>query len=421
MKKRGYAGIKFSKCSLLVLCHIVLLFWILQPGFAQVSNKPNKISQDLVAQGFENVFVTSVDSTIVIGYENRRFRFEPRGLHDALKIIGTTLTEDAPLILIVHYQKLPMLYVQLNSGDFKRFSNGNLSIDDFSKSVSISLENPIDSVIRIPFTNNSNFKADFVIVPQFRAQFGNFDRPVQANINIIPELNILLAKGLSFRSQLIIPVQNSFFFDVEEQEIRPGLITLNQMIRLDDNVFFTATAGYFTLNRAGTNLEFKKYFGEGKFAIGASIGYTVYHTFVEKPTEYFEEESYFTGLLSAEYRYLPYDLTGRIQAGKFLYNDNTVRFDVFRQFGEVNIGFFAMLSQSSEINGGFHFSVPIPPGKFMKFRYLRIRQARKFGWEYRAKGFVENGSYYKTGNELFDIMLEYNPDFFKKRLIIELQ
>ncbi|HRW96046.1 MAG TPA: YjbH domain-containing protein, partial [Bacteroidales bacterium] len=142
-----------------------------------------------------------------------------------------------------------------------------------------------------------------------------------------------------------------------------------------------------------------------------------FHNLTSRSYEYFEDDSYFTGILLAEYRYLPYDVTGKVQIGNFLYNNLAARFDILRQFGEVKIGFFALAAQSDEFNGGFNLAIPLPPRKFMKPRFIRIRQADEFKWEYGAKSFIESGILHKTGSELNDIMLEFNPDFFKKRLI----
>jgi hypothetical protein len=117
---------------------------------------------------------------------------------------------------------------------------------------------------------------------------------------------------------------------------------------------------------------------------------------------------------------LPYDLTGTLQAGNFLYNSLGVRFDVVRQFGEVNIGFYA-LAASGEINGGFNLAIPLPPRKYTKLKYTRIRPSKKFNWEYRAKGFPRAGIMYNTGNRLHDLFLEFNPDQIKKQIIRELR
>ena len=87
-------------------------------------------------------------------------------------------------------------------------------------------------------------------------------------MNLIPEYNLLIARGLSFKAQMIVPVYNDFnkdrlaYHDLDEEGsmIRPGLISLTQFLRLDDEVFVTATAGFFDKNRAGANFEMKKYF-----------------------------------------------------------------------------------------------------------------------------------------------------------------
>lgn len=315
-----------------------------------------------------------------------------------------------------------MLFFKYESNHYRDFVSEKFTPDEFLEVLEVSADNPEFEKFKAPLKNKSQFKADIAIGPQVKAQFGNFDRPVQANINLVPELNSLLAKGLFLKTQMILPVYNNYLIPEQaETEVRPGILALNQIIRLEDHVFFSASAGFFTQDRAGIDLELKKYFSDGRFAIGLNTGYTVYHAFVPRQIEYFEDDSYFTGVFSAEYRFSNYDLTTRILAGNFLYNDIAARFDILRQFGEVNIGFFASVSKSSEVNGGFNFSIPLPPGKFMKFRYLRLRQTKYFSWEYRAKGFVKSASTYDTGNELYEVMLEYNPVFFKKRLIKELQ
>lgn len=410
------------KYSITVLCHLFLFFGIAPSVLSQTQPDFEKIQTELVSAGFENVFVTSVDSNLVVGYENRRFRFEPRGCSEVMRILDENENHDLPVLLILYRHQVPMLFIEYESNLYLDFVSGKIPSDEFLEKMKVSADHPVFEKFKAPRKNKSQFKADIAVGPQVKAQFGNFDRPVQANINLVPELNSLLAKGLSLKTQMILPVYNNYLIPEQaETEVRPGILALNQVIRLEDKVFFNASAGFFTQDRAGIDLELKKYFGDGKFAIGLNTGYTVYHAFVPKQIEYFEDDSYFTGLFTAEYRFSTYDLTTRVQAGNFLYNDIAVRFDLLRQFGEVNIGFFGSVSESSEVNGGFNFAIPLPPGKYMKFRYMRLRQTKYFSWEYRAKGFVKSAGTYDTGNELYDVMLEYNPVFFKKRLINELQ
>ena len=410
------------KYSITVLCHLFLFFGIIPAGISQTEPNVEKIQTELVSAGFENVFSTKVDSILVVGYENRRFRFEPRGCSEVIRIVGENVNQDLSILLILYRNKIPMLFFEYKSTHYHEFVSGKLTPDEFLRKMKVSADNPEFDKFKSALRNKSQFKADVAIGPQVKAQFGNFDRPVQANINLVPELNTLLAKGLTIKTQMIVPIYNNYLIPEQaETEVRPGILAVNQIVKLEDQVFFNASAGFFTQDRAGIDLELKKYFGDGNFAIGLNTGYTVYHAFVPKQIEYYEDDSYFTGLFTAEYRFSTYDLTTRIQAGNFLYNDLAARFDLLRQFGEVNIGFFASISESSEVNGGFNFAIPLPPGKYMKFKYMRLRQTKYFSWEYRAKGFVKNATTYDTGNELYEVMLEYNPIFFKKRLIKEMQ
>lgn len=420
LKRNKFLKDIFLSKSKSVLCHFVLLFCSFISLNAQPIGEKTAIFDQLILEGFENVFVESNDTAIIVGYENRRYRFEPRALKKTLEIIDQNLSESHQLQLIIYHQKIPMLWVDLHLSDYRDFQSGNILMNEFAEKLTFRLDANGDFKQSKASGNPSNFKTDLIVLPTWRAQFGDFDRPVQSNFNVIPGASMLLAKGLSIHAEMIIPVQNNFFFDDEQKEIRPGLITLNQLIRLDDNVFLQATAGFFSLNRAGLNFEMKKFNSIGNLAFGLDIGYTAYHTFTEKRVEYFVTENYLTGLFSVEYRHMPYDAIGRLQVGNFIYNDLALRFDVLRQFGEVNIGFFALLSASGEFNGGFNFSIPIPPGKFMKPGVVRIRQANRTGLEYRAKGRVNFGRNYRTGHELFNTMLEYNPDFLKKRFLIEL-
>jgi hypothetical protein len=257
------------------------------------------------------------------------------------------------------------------------------------------------------------------VIPTWSAKFGNFDNPVESNINIIPELNSTIAKGLTLKAQLIIPVQNDFFFVAERETVRPGNITLNQFASLEDNFYLNVTAGFFDKNRAGVNFDLKKLFAEGKFELGANVGYTGYYSFTGIQTEFYDKQKYLTAIMNLQYRYNPYDLVARLDVGNFLYNVIAARFEVMRQFGQVQIGFFA-LATKDDYDGGFRFSIPLPPGKYSKLRIFRVRPSENFSWAYRAKGFPQNGVQYQTGYNLTDMLLDYNPDFVKKRLIIEI-
>ena len=406
---------------MIVLCQNVFFFNNIKPVNAQISGVSDTVCRELVSAGFENVFVSEVEGTIVIGYENRRFRFEPKGCSEVMKIIDQVVEQDRDMMLIIFRNKIPLLFIEYNTLSFSNFISNKISSNEFFEELQVASEKPEFEKYKAVRTNRSEFKADVALGPNVSLQFGDWDRNVQSNINLIPELNTMLTKGLTLTAQALVPLYNNFLIPEQaETQIRPGIIALNQMIRIEDNVFLNASLGYFTRSRAGFDIELRKYFGEGNFSLSLNTGYTVYKSFSPKLIEYFEDDNYFTGIVSAEYRYCPYDLTFGVKAGNFLYNNIAARFDLLRQFGELKIGFFATVTKSSDFNGGFNFSIPLPPGKYMRIKYLRVRQSKDFSLEYRAKGFSKSVGTYDTGSQLYNILMEYNADFFKKRLIKEL-
>lgn len=413
----------FLKHRIIVLCHFLLLVTGIQNHtFAQETISSDSISKILSDNGFENVKAVIDESKLIAAFENRRYRSQARGLAEVLKTISNSgcIKENSEIYLILLHQNVPMVMVNLVLRDYQNFVKSENSDFSFTDSIKITLEfesiwGELKSAERL---NSSNYKSDILIIPQFRAQFGKFTHPVESSINLIPEYNLSLSQGLSFKAQLIVPVYNDL--DEEGDLVRPGIIALNQFVRLKDDVFFDVTVGCFDKNRAGGNFELKKFFSNGRLSIGANVGYTTDYTFTGVKTDYLVDENYLTALLSADYRYEPYDLTGKVQAGNFLYNELGVRCDLLRQFREVTIGFF-VLATESELNGGFNFSIPIPPRKYTRPKYFRVRPAEKFSYEYRAKGYPTSGTMYTTENELFRLMSEYNPDFLKRNILFEIK
>jgi hypothetical protein len=416
---------KKIKQIVFVLCHVVLFLIVGNEGLrSQELIHSNSLNELLINDGFENVRSVTSDSSVYVAFENRRYRDDGRAIAEVLQLINDNFnTEHSVIIkLVLLYQQVPMVLIVVRSEDFKNLEKKVINTEEFTKKLLVSSDFGIvyQQLEKPKVNNRSLFKTDLVVIPQVRTQFGNFDNPVQSNVNLIPQLNVQLSKGLSFQGQIIVPLQNDFYFDEDGKELRPGTITLNQFIRLEDDFYIDATAGFFDKNRVGINLEIRKNIANGQFGIGANVGYTAGYSYTGNWTEYLDYENYLTALLELEYRYLPYDLTGTLQAGNFLYNSLGVRVDVVRQFGEVNIGFFA-LAASGEINGGFNLAIPLPPRKYTKLKYARIRPSKRFNWEYRAKGFPRAGIMYNTGNRLDDLFLDYNPDQIKKQIIRELK
>ncbi|MGK9476553.1 hypothetical protein [Melioribacter sp. OK-6-Me] len=367
--------------------------------------------KELSRRGFENISASVVGTRISIAYENRLYRFNVDGLFEVMNIIKDYKGYDMVVITMLN-NKIPMLEVKYNNRLFYSVMEGTTDWSDFEKSLIISYTSVN---FERDTENQSDFRTDLTIHPGFKGQFGDYDNPVRAQVNIIPELRTSWWKGMELNIQTIIPIYNEF--KGEGDYIRPGIVSLGQTLKISETTFFTSTIGYFTENRYGTDFSMMKVFNNGNIILRGNAGYTGYLSIYQN--KYYYSDLYlFTYNISMKYRINKYDLTVGVTTGKFLYKDKSIRLDINRQFGETELGFFAVRSYDGNTNGGFNFSIPIFPSKYSTPSFFRIRTAENFRWEYRVKGEISSlvGMTYNTGNYFEKEFYSYNPAFIKNEL-----
>jgi hypothetical protein len=374
----------------------------------------NEIRNKLIKKGYENISVGLRNDTLFIVYENRVYRLEAIAMVDIIESTMTLLEDKEVLFFICLKRGVPIISVIISKANYLRFIREEICSDEFSESVQMSYN--LNHCKNINGDNPSFNKFDLIVHPQIHAQFGNFSDPIESQVNIAPAMNIFFWKGMNLTTQVIFPLQN----DLEKKGdyVRPGLLTINQTIRLPYNIFSSLTAGYFTIDRYGIDLETRKFVNSGKISLGVRCGYTG-NASVLAGRWIYSEVNLFTCFADASYRYAKYDLTLKAGYGRFIDKDEGWRIDAYRQFGEVSIGFFA-LHTDGELNGGFNFSIPLPPRKYLTKHLIRIRPASSFAWEYRAKGLPEEGKIYSTGNSPDEYLNNLNPDYIKKLLVNKL-
>jgi len=384
-------------------------------GFTLDENSlADSFKHELTENGFENVSVILEDSRVIIAYENRMYRNEMRAMRKVMATLLPVVKEEMNITLIPQNRKIPLVAITILADRYLSFLNGKASNEKFASDIDVSLD--VDSIWRkiqnTQKTNTSFYKFDIVGHPQFKAQFGDYDEPVESQINLAPEIKTTLWKGMLLSAQLIIPLQNKL--GKEGDYWRPGLFGINQTFRLPGNSFVSGTIGYFTRHRYGTDLNIKKYFANGRWSIGANIGYTGYASYL-KGIWYYSEMGLLTGFFNVEYRFSQYDLSLGTTYGKFLFGDKGWRLDILRQFGEVEIGFFALKTERGS-NGGFNLRIPIFPPKYLLTGPIRIVPAKAFPWEYRYRGLPLGGIQYKTGHSIDEFMKRLNPDYIKNQM-----
>lgn len=381
--------------------------------YSQERNAQEKIISKLANEGFENVSLLEEKNKLFITFENRLYRFEPDGFIKVINLITPFISENIQkVIMILLHDQIPLISLSLDADKARGYLEQKLKLKQLIESaeISISTDETWEKISNLQKFNRSTFKFDIVFRPQIKAEFGDYDNPIQYQLNIIPGISTSWWKGMNVTAEAVLPIHNEFGEDGDY--IRPGILSLNQMIRLPDDFFISATAGYFSENRYGFDFEVRKLYLNGNLSVGGNLGYTGFAS-VFKNEIFYSNIYLLTGFLSFNFRVPEYDLTLGLTAGKFLYEDESIRLDINRQFGEVSIGFFIIKSRNGDSNGGFNFSIPIFPSEYSKPNLVRIKPVKYFPWEYKVRGLTPGlmAFRYKTGYNLTDLFNRVNPSF----------
>ncbi len=381
-----------------------------------LSQNDQRIAGKISGEGFENVFVRESGSDLFVEFENRVYRFEIDALLQLLKIISPEIGQYKKINLLIKNKNVPVTQISFSAGDLINWNNGVISNSEFSELILFELDKGFDSwstAANSIYQNSSNLRFDLVLKPTYRFQFGVFSKPVLYQLNFAPHIEFGLWKGMTGLFEVTFPLHNDF--TPSEDSIRMSRMVLNQTHRLGNSTFISGSIGYFTLNRYGFDLETRTYWLNGDLSLGLNIGYTGYAFFAGKKL-YYSDLYQWTGSVGIDYRITKYDLSLAVTAGKFLLFDNTIRFDIYRDFGEIQVGFFAMRSSEGISNGGFSLSIPLFPSKYWNPGFFRVRTTEYLDYSYRVKIADQIGLRYDTGFSLSGFIEKLNPGFIKNFL-----
>lgn len=194
-------------------------------------------------------------------------------------------------------------------------------------------------------------------IPRFVLENNTFDELYTYAINLNPAVEMALWKGGKMTAQVILPVATNL--SGEMKRIRPGIIALSQDVRFRHNIFGKMTVGNFTNNRYGAQLEIKYRTNNGRWELGGTAGSTGFSAITREDGWYIGRKQRINASLNASYYEPRLNLQFDLKAGRYIYGDYGVRGDCTRHFGEYAIGLYALCTDG-EINGGFHFAIPLP-------------------------------------------------------------
>lgn len=371
------------------------------------SHLPERIGQILVCHGYANVAAVVDGPRVVVTFENTRYRDERRGLSEAARLLLPEIGDGQELVLVPSSRAIPLV-----AASYAPLAPERRHLPDDARPrpsptrVTLDLSHLPPPIFGARRASSSFGRVDLVVHPWFEAVFGNYDNPVESRTGVAPEIRVALRPGLSVSAQALVTLQDDL--NTGESRVRPGLVTLNQTVRLPRNVFVSATAGTFNPNRYGVDVETRAYLANGSVSVGAEVGLTGAASYAE--TGWFRTPTdERTALVDATWRIARYDVLLRTTAGMFLEDERGVRVDIIRQFGELDVGWF-VLASAEGTNGGVVLRIPLLPAKRAAAAPLRLHMADAFRWQYRYRGLVPGGRRYDTGNSLEDVGRRLNPN-----------
>lgn len=249
------------------------------------------------------------------------------------------------------------------------------------------------------------FGVDLLVEPLLWLSFGNFENPTKAALGVIPRIRMYTWKGFAFDLRSYFTFKDEIY---EEPGYKGGTAVLSQILDVGEKNWLTVSAGWFTLQRWGMDLNWNGLFLENKIFLETQLGVTGELAFEDSLFIYTALDQ-FTGRISAGYRFSKYNLLTSVEAGRYLSGDWGGGFELLRRFGVVDIalrGFYTSLGA----NGGFSITMPLWFGRHPQWRRLRYGLTDSYEFKYQFK-IVEPPAYmYSTKVDLKEKLWNYHPD-----------
>lgn len=393
---------------------LIILLCVFGTIYAQLAEKLQQL-------GYENILVVENNNTYTIAFEDNVNRGTYRGIGKAIQ----TAIEDirGTLEILILHNQIPQLSITLPEALITSYKKKEISLSDVYRQMDIttSTDAAMNKLKNTKKINSSQWKTDIVFYPDVTLENFSFDKLYHYAVDLSPALQTSPWKGAMITAQVIFPILTNM--NGEHKQIRPGVIALSQEMRFKKNWLGRVVAGNFTNNRIGVQAEITYRTPNGRFEIGGLIGSTGYSEVNSEDGWYIGTNQRINGMIKGML-YIPQfniELTG--QAGRYLYGDYGLRGDIVRHFGEYAIGLFGMFVEG-EMNGGFHFSIPLAGKSWKRNRMIRIKPADYFAAEYSVEPYgkyidEKMGRTYDTRADENRSQRFYQPDYIRYFLIKE--
>ena len=390
---------------------VLILILVLLPSLAAAGDQP-QIADALIREGFVHVSATVRDAQLTVRYENRHHRSEAAALAVVLRRLHPLSAGTDSLHLHLMHDRATMLVLHTSTADLGALLGGSLPYTGWRRRIRVE-NTTLDAhgnVLNDP-PRRGFAGIDLLIGAGVRYQLGNYGSRsdnYRVALDLQPELRIDLPLGLQASARAAIPTWNNFDDQVDPRLSR---LSLHRFFRTRDGLFGQLGAGFYPQNRAGVQLQLRQYLPDERLSLFLDVSHTRYTPLTGTPVflraARQEYTTYFGGGTLRVPR-LNLDMSARY--GRFLYDDQGLRLDIERQFGQGRVGFFLLETKQGR-NGGFYMGIPIPPAKGFSRRGIRIRTAPTIDIPYRYEGNDLAGRDLDGETPIFLKIQQFYPEF----------
>ncbi|MDZ7263772.1 MAG: YjbH domain-containing protein [candidate division KSB1 bacterium] len=368
----------------------------------------------LLAAGLENVqFQIARHQTIWLSYENRRYRNEITALGIVLTYATHCLPFAQHFVVVPHYRKMPLRYIEVDREVFQKFLQQEISADDLVEHLQISYESPAEKPLtgyRSSMAQSSLFHIDLMLSPGVKAQFARPDDPAQLQFNCLADLSVTIAPGLQLFGQWIGPLYNEF--QRPETNSRVGALYLQQLVRLPARTFVTMSAGRFEFDRQGLSAQVKTFFWRERLSLAARGDYVSGQAINRLLPLELPSHNKLSYLFQVQYRFEPIHFMAQLTWGRYLLGDQGWRIDIVRLFHEIELGFMGVWNESLDFLTGMTVRLPLPMAKHPWPGAVRVRSPNYLSWNYRYLPCFD-GLILDTGEDFETIARQFTRSFIR--------
>ena len=392
-----------------------------------------RLTSDVKKAGLDNVSVTLSDSEVIVEFENNRYPSDSQAAGRVMRLmLAHSQHHDIQLTIVMKRSGLKILRISVGSEDLRRYLVGQLAPDQFAQSLSIVNADPSATAQAMDTAINHREKRqalDYGVDPVLESFFNDPSGVYQARLTLRPYGTAHVWPGAAIHGSFDIPL----FSDIESSNVPPpeavrsdfwkylgsetavNRLVFDQLIKLGPPVFARISAGYLERMYAGVGGEVLAFLDQGRWALGLEGDWVRKRDPDDSWT--LTDQVEYTLLGNVYYRYLPLDITLKMQVGRFLAGDQGVRFEYRRRFDTgAQIGFWYSITDTDDLTGfnkGYN-----DQGIFLKlpFTMFTDRPTRRT-IHYQISPWTRDvGVTIDHWRSVYDIAADLSPAYFRRNL-----